>query len=107
MRLVDRPAFKPHHCAAIPHRGQTAEGERWVDTGAEMAGFDNHIYLSATAVAEAARLLGYPTPKEHAALQAELAAALEEQLGLLDELAGLKRYEAAVAEIRGDAPAPA
>lgn len=79
MRVVDRPVMKPMRCAAIPHRGQTAEGERWVDTGAEMAGFDNHIYLSETAVREAGRVLGLPTPQEYDEL-ATHALSLEQHL---------------------------
>lgn len=58
MRRVDRPVFKPSHCAAIPYIGQTAEGERWVDTGVEMPGFDNHVYLSETGIREVAATLG-------------------------------------------------
>lgn len=71
MRLVDRPVKRPMHCAALPNRGQTAEGERWVDTGAEMPGFDNHVYLSETAVREAGRLLGFPTPADFEGLDLE------------------------------------
>ena len=65
MRLVERPVFKPHHCAALPQRGQTAAGERWVDTGNELSGFDNHVYLSETAVREAGKLLGHIMPEVH------------------------------------------
>jgi hypothetical protein len=95
-KLVDRPQFRPNHCAAIPHRGQTAEGERWVDTQAEMPGFDNHVYLSETAVAEAARVLGFPTPAEHAKLAAELAQALQDNLTLIDRLKALSHLEGAM-----------
>lgn len=63
-RVVDRPTIKPAHCAALVHRGPTAVGERWVDTGAEMPGFDNHVYLSETAVNLAAKALGHPTQAE-------------------------------------------
>lgn len=57
MRVVDRPYTRPNACAAKPHIGQTAEGERWVDTGAELNGFDNHVYLCETSVREAAAAL--------------------------------------------------
>lgn len=101
MRLVDRPYFRPQHCAAIPHRGQTATeaGERWVDTGAEMPGFDNHVYLSETAVVEAARLLGHPTPNEHRKLQEELARALQDNLDLISRLKAVGHMEAAFEEL--------
>lgn len=64
MRVVDRPVIKPSRCAAIPFLGQTAEGEKWIDTGSEMEGWDNHVYISATAVRQMMMLLGYPSPME-------------------------------------------
>ena len=70
MRLVDRPTFRPMRCAAVPQLGATARC-RWVDTGAEMPGFDNHIYLSEPAVLEAAKLFGFPTPAEYESVVAE------------------------------------
>lgn len=103
MRLVDRPVFTPMRCAAVPFVGQSHESTRWVDCGVEMSGFDNHIYLSDVAVREAATLLGYPTPEEHAGMARELNTALEEQLRLLDELAALSKYKDAVDEIRAAA----
>lgn len=71
MRLVERPHTKPMRCAAIPHIGQSRRDVRWIDTGSEMDGFDNHIYLCEPAVRDAAKLLGYPTPGEHAQLREE------------------------------------
>ena len=71
MRLVERPHAKPMRCAANPSIGQTRGGIRWIDTGSEMDGFDNHIYLSEPAVRDAAKLLGFPTPSEFATLQEE------------------------------------
>lgn len=104
MRLVDRPAFKPFHCAAIPFMGQTKEGVRWVDTGVEMAGFDQHIYLSDVAISQAAALLGYPTPEEQAALVTELHDTMLELQAALDSLAALEKYRAAVEEIQNGHP---
>lgn len=68
MRLVERPHAKPMRCAANPSIGQTRGGIRWIDTGSEMDGFDNHIYLSEPAVRDAAKLLGFPTPVEFQSL---------------------------------------
>lgn len=68
MRLVERPHARPHRCAANPSIGQTRRDVRWIDTGSEMDGFDNHIYLSEPAVRDAAKLLGFPTPSEFASL---------------------------------------
>ena len=83
MRLVERPHCKPMRCAANPSIGQTRRDVRWIDTGSEMDGFDNHIYLSEPAVRDAAKLLGFPTPSEFATL-------LEERDRLAYELAVLR-----------------
>jgi hypothetical protein len=100
MRIVDRPVTRPQHCAAIPHRGQTAEGERWIDTGSELPGFDNHVYLSETAVLEAARLLGHPSQKQLDDAIAERDEALEELERALVELSTLKPMKALVERIK-------
>lgn len=69
-------------CAAIPYIGQ-AYGERiWFDTGSEMQGPDDHVYLSGTAVAECAKMIGWVPPGEIRQARAELAgvqAALEQE----------------------------
>lgn len=65
MKLVDKPYAKPHRCAAIPFIGQSSRDTVWIDTGAEIDGFDNHVYLSDTAVYEAAKLLGLPSKGDH------------------------------------------
>lgn len=95
MRIVTRPVFKPLRCAAIPHIGQT-DDVRWVDTGSEMPGFDNHVYLSSSAVEEAARLLSMPTQREYDALSDELDAAVAANHALLLRVEELQKYEAAV-----------
>lgn len=95
MRIVTRPVFKPLRCAAIPHIGQT-DDVRWVDTGSEMPGFDNHVYLSSSAVEEAARLLSMPTQREYDALSDELDAANEELADMQRRVERLEKYEAAI-----------
>lgn len=59
------------HCAALPYVGQTHPHAQWIDTGSELPGFDNHVYLSSLAVEEAARLLGFVSAGEHRALRLE------------------------------------
>lgn len=104
MRVVDRPAFRPQHCAAIPFIGPASHPDvRWVDTGAEMPGFDNHVFLSDVAVEQAALALGYPTPAAYEALQAELVETLKAWQTAQEELVGLKTYKAAVDAIRNTA----
>jgi hypothetical protein len=95
MRIVERPVFKPLHCAAVPHIGQTAD-VRWIDTGAELPGFDNHVYLSSKAVEEASRLLSMPTQREFDDMADELDAARSERDELRERVAALEKYEAAI-----------
>ncbi|HZA18920.1 MAG TPA: hypothetical protein VE645_18920 [Pseudonocardiaceae bacterium] len=88
---MDRPHCRPMHCAAIPFIGQTAVGERWIDTGSEMPGFDNHVYLSATAVRQAWELLGYPSIQEFEAMKTRAEEAEDLALELADELDAAKK----------------
>ncbi len=90
MRLVDRPRIWPNHCAAMPHVGQMTV-TRWVDTGSDVGptAREHRIYLSETAVAIAARLLGWVPGGELRAAQRELAAtsaALEQARAEVAEL---------------------
>lgn len=71
-RLVPRPHLRPYHCAALRHIGASARGVRWVDTGATVD--RDRIYLSETAVALAARLLGWVPGGEVRLLADRLAA---------------------------------
>lgn len=95
MRIVPRPVFKPMHCAAIPHVGQTDEGVRWIDTGAELQGFDNHVYLSSKAIDEAAKLLSMPTQREFDVLADERDLLQAERDELAAENKRLRAYESA------------
>lgn len=81
MREVDRPYCRPMHCAALPFVGQTTQNTRWIDTGSELDGFDNHVYLSETAIRQCWEVLGLPSPQQY-----ELAVAqAEEAITLLEE----------------------
>lgn len=100
MRIVDRPAFRPQHCAANVNIGQTKEGERWIDTGVEMPGFDNHVYLCETTVREAARVFGHPTPADYEAAIAERDELALELEALHRELAQLRDMKRIVDQIR-------
>lgn len=73
MRIVDRPFARPMRCAAIPYIGQSYGERVWFDTGSEMQGPDDHVYLSGTAVKEAAAMIGWVSPGEHRLVKAELA----------------------------------
>jgi hypothetical protein len=72
MRIVALPFARPMRCAAIPYIGQSAQGEIWFDTGSELMGPDDHVYLSGTAVKECARMIGWVPPSDIRAVQREL-----------------------------------
>lgn len=74
MRLVDRPRCRPMRCAAIPYIGQAYGEKVWFDTGSELDGRDNHVYLSGTAVKQMAGMLGWVPPGEVKALLREIEA---------------------------------
>lgn len=95
MRLVARPYCRPMHCAAIPFIGQTAVDERWIDTGSEMPGFDNHVYLSATAVRQAMETLGYPSLAEFESMRKRAEASEDNEIALLEKLETAERELAA------------
>lgn len=86
MRLVDKPIFRPMLCAAKPFIGQAHPTARWVDTGAEMPGWDNHVYLSDIAVQEAMACLGYATPQEVDALRAQITEHEDTILTLMEQI---------------------
>lgn len=86
MRIVSSPRVRPQRCAAIPFIGAHHPEARWVDTGSELPGFDNHVYLSDIAVREAGRLLGFPDASEYRELKDALERAEREVSRLEDEV---------------------
>lgn len=100
MRWVEVAAIRPHRCAVIPFVGGH-DSRGYIDTGSEMEGFDNHIYVSVTAVDAMADLIGRPTisqfrevvtsNQEHAAALAQVIAErddLKARFDAIDVLAG-------------------
>lgn len=61
MRLVETAVIRPNRCAVIPFIASNDE-EGFIDTGSEMNGYDQHIYVSVKAVKEMARLIGWQSP---------------------------------------------
>lgn len=96
MRRCDRPVIKPMHCAAIPFLGQTAENVQWIDTGSEMPGFDNHVYLSDVAVRQCMSLFGYPSVQE---FEEERRLRIEAEDALVALAAKLETAEAELAAV--------
>lgn len=86
MRRVDSAVIRPHHCAVYPQLG-ASPAEGLFDAGNDLAGFDNHIYVSVAAVKEMARDLGYVPPADHRVVENQRDAALGRIASLEQELA--------------------
>ena len=89
MRWVECAAIRPQRCAVIPFIGASHE-KGFIDTGSELQGFDNHVYVSVVAVEEMARFIGWAPPHDTAGKDREIAekdrriADLEAQLAEAD-----------------------
>jgi hypothetical protein len=94
VRWVEVAAIRPHRCAVIPFiSGHDELG--YIDTGSEMDGFDNHVYVSVKAVKEMARLIGLPSRAEYHEAATELAAVQAELEKITTERDDLEaRFEA-------------
>jgi hypothetical protein len=95
MRFVQRAVTKPMHCAVLPFIGQTHE-RGFIDTGSELPGFDNHVYISVVAAEEMARMVGFIPGKERTRVQAELDQALARVTELERDLSEAERHLEAV-----------
>lgn len=62
MRWVESAPVRPQRCAALPYIGNSNSQYGFIDTGAELPGFDNHVYVSVVAVREMAKLIGWDDP---------------------------------------------
>jgi len=94
MRWVETPAVRPNHCAAIPFVTNDPEG--FIDTGSELDGYDNHVYVSVTAIREMARMIGYQHPADVAQLERELRETREELQVAQVKLAEQERHLVAI-----------
>ena len=61
MRFVEKAEIRPGRCAVIPTIPGT-HPEGFFDTGSELPGFDNHVYVSLVAVKEMARKINWVSP---------------------------------------------
>lgn len=59
MRWVQQAMIRPHRCAAVPYIGNSSTNKGFIDTGSELDGFDNHVYISVEWVEAAARFVGF------------------------------------------------
>lgn len=95
MRLVERAATRPMRCAVLPQIGQNHE-RGFIDTGSEMPGFDNHVYVSVVAAEQMARMVGWVPGRDLKAVEAERDEALADLAAVREELASAERHLEAV-----------
>lgn len=93
MRFVERAEIRPMHCAVHPTLGARHRGG-YIDTGTDLPGFDNRVYVSVEAVENLAKFVGHPSKVEHAEALARVeelerrCADLEQQLAEADKELG-------------------
>ena len=95
MRRVPEAVVRPGRCAVFPQIGGAHE-KGYFDTGSEMPGFDNHVYVSVVAVEEMARILGWTPPDDRMELEARAAGLAAEVERLTEELAEADKFAHAV-----------
>lgn len=79
--LVERAISRPNHCAVLPSLG-AAHARGYFDTGVDLQGFDNRVYVSVEAVEVMARKLGWVGPETIADHDTQVAD-LEREVSLL------------------------
>lgn len=96
MRWVESAPTRPQHCAVLPYIGSFNSQRGFIDTGAELPGFDNHVYVSVLAVEQMASMIGWAPAVEDPRLEqaqarvAELEAERDELKGQLAAIGTLK-----------------
>ena len=94
MRFVETAVIRPNRCAVIPFIASN-DDEGFIDTGSEMDGFEQHVYVSVKAVKEMARMIGWVGPGDYNRIVSEankLARTIEDLTVERDELQ--KRFDA-------------
>jgi hypothetical protein len=92
VRWVQTATLAPHRCAAVPFVGHNSR-LGFIDTGSELSGFDQHIYVCVEAVEQMAQIIDWSPPSAVAALQELLELRgkrieqLEEQLAEANQVA--------------------
>lgn len=82
MRWVQTAVQAPHRCAAVPFIGHTSQ-RGFIDTGSDMNGWDQHVYVSVEAVEQMARIIDWSPPADVHALQ-QLVAVQERRIDQLE-----------------------
>jgi hypothetical protein len=107
VRWVQTATITPHRCAAVPFISHNAQ-KGFIDTGSELDGRDQHVYISVEAVEQMAQIIDWSPPaavvalQELCGLQVQRIAQLEEQLAEANQVADafdvVKRRKARVKE---------
>lgn len=85
MRFVEKATIRPQHCAVFPSLG-ASHRRGYFDTGVDLPGFDNRVYVSVEAVEQMAQKLGWYPPGQQRAYDEKLAEAEREIAELREEL---------------------
>lgn len=100
MRIVSQEHGSKRRTCALT--GRSADDEGFLDTNRILAGWDQEVFLSVTAIKEAARLIGWTSPEEVEEMKAALAR-MGNELQALDErcqkLQTISDLEAEVREV--------
>lgn len=96
MQWVPKALTKPMRCAVLPQIGPN-HPDGYIDTGSELPGrgdrWDDHVYVSVVALREMLKVVDWPLPEEHEALERRVAE-LEDKLAMVE--AERDRYEAVI-----------
>jgi hypothetical protein len=90
VRFVERAEIRPSRCAVFPQIGGN-HPKGFFDTGSEMPGFDNHVYVSIEAVEQMALKRGWSSPEDVKAMRTEFETLERECERLREENADLNR----------------
>lgn len=104
--LVQRAISRPNHCAVLPSLGQS-HARGYFDTGVDLQGFDNRVYVSVEAVEVMARTLGWVGPEDLADRDREVAALERELMDLREQLAEADKELGAVYSLKSKGWTPA
>jgi sRNA-binding carbon storage regulator CsrA len=90
VRFVERAEIRPSRCAVFPHIGGNHRSG-YFDSGSEMPGFDNHVYVSVVAAEAMALKLGWSSPEDVKTMRNEYETLERECERLREENADLNR----------------
>lgn len=91
MRFVEQAVTRPGRCAVFPQIGGN-HPRGFFDTGSEMPGFDNHVYVSVVAAESMAQRLGWSSPEDMAEMREQYETLERECARLREEIEDADRF---------------